>query len=750
MTPLEAIQSGFILIVPNQRLQQYWTLQALKHFKALQGSPVQSYRSFILHRIALKPWDFQYKVLSDPQAVLWIAHVLAKDAPLTTMHVSLAQTTYQAYQRMKRWQITIPHLQRYFMNPAQKIFIQNVEQIERAKESHCIRFLEDCADLLLQDSPNVLGKEPLYWYGFDDWTPLQEALYKACKAHQPLTCCEPLAPSLQWVCPKYIYSTPQEEWSAALSWLTSQDPSKRCAIVVSDLQNDYEDLKRYALQLCDPLLSALPLDQMSQQLSFSHGVPLSTLCPVSALLKALQFRLCVPLGVEETVWIDMFQPSDAHNRIGLWIDWLLHVLRQTQWLESFPLTSQEYQGAQAFWLQCEALKDLSGLFKPICWSDFVQYLSAALTLSLFQAQSLNKNHIVLGLLEASALPWDAIWLIHADRSRFPQSLKKHPLIADPLQEFYQFPHASLERETQYLKKILSRLLSQSRSVTLSYATTLSASYVASPSFIIESLIPGDYHVQAKTPPSVITRIIFASQPSPKVNSTLSLSQVESLRACLFQGWAKTLRHSQPAWTQPPLFDPREYGIFIHHAIQGYIQSGSFIAPMPAQWTAKIVENEYMRLNAAIPLLQKEFIHEAQDILCEHTISLSLSGFTIKGRIDIFDRLHNRVIDIKTRKTSLSPWIADEPTHWQGPVYALAVEAETLGLLCVSDGGMIYKDHNIMQYKEAWTIHLKKLLNTWAQGMYPAVPTEESACRICTYKPACRYHWVSPATHEMGV
>ena len=229
---------------------------------------------------------------------------------------------------------------------------------------------------------------------------------------------------------------------------------------------------------------------------------------------------------------------------------------------------------------------------------------------------------------------------------------------------------------------------------------------------------------------------------------LSLSQVESLRSCLFQGWAKTLPASQPAWTQPPLFDPRAYGIFIHHAIQGYIQSASFIAPMPLQWTDMIADSEYNRLKNFIPLLQKQFPHDNTTVLCEHKITLALSGFTIKGRIDLFDSVNNRVIDIKTRKTALSQWTCEEPTNWQGPIYALAVGADTLGLLCVADSTMTYSEKNIELYKEQWKEHLKNLLERWAKGYYPAAPTEESSCRLCAYKPACRYHLISPATHEV--
>jgi RecB family exonuclease len=748
MSPEEAIRRGYRVVVPNQRLEQYWTEQALKKHAGFHGSPVFSYRSLIEFYFKKLPQSSLYRILSDSQAIIWLAQLFFSN-DIGSAQIKYAQSFYKGYQRLKRWKISPEKMTYYFLNFSQKIFLDKIYALEKAKNRENILFQEDLSEALFNADfslLNISSHPPLYWIGFDDWTPLQKDIQHMLSRLSQDSRVEPDLNDSNIVSNKKCFLSFDDELNAALDWLKNQPQDKRCAIVVPDLQDCYKFFKNRALSRLDYELSRLPLAQVSSNFGISHGQSLSEHPIIHDLMHVLSGLSDMPYSVNPDLWANQFHPSQYPSRLNVWMDWLLDLLNATHWLDEMRLTSEEYQAGQAFWKECMGLKNISNLYAPMSWRSFVQILQGSLTLSIFQAQSLNSHHMIIGLLEASALPWDAVWLCHADSFRFPQSLMKHPLIPDLLQHHHDFPHSSYERESAYLHKILVRIFSQSDENVISYASNTKNGQ-ASPSFIIEDIAKGPYITVDSSVKIRLSSIAFMPKSRSLQQGSLSVSQIDAFAQCPFQGWAKTLANSQPNFSSPPLFDPRLYGNFIHQNLQNYIQTQTMHSFLPHQWTERLAAQESSRLTMFQKKIKQDLGPELSDWEIEVPIVMSIAGWKIRGRIDLYNPKTQSIIDIKTRSLSLNMWASTQSVSWQGAIYVLATQSQNLGLICVANNTLTINQKNIAQQIPIWQESLKNILEQWSQGLYPPAPVNLQVCRTCQYQSSCRYHLISPDLHE---
>ncbi|MBM4222771.1 MAG: hypothetical protein FJ161_03100 [Gammaproteobacteria bacterium] len=724
-----------LYIVPNQRLQQWMMYRALN----IQKLPmIESFcmtdRQFIqeclLHDVN---WQ-ETLLLDDLSAVLWIADHIKNDHSQKHL-LDLAQATYKAYQKLLKFNVTLNQCLNYLPNPSQKAFVDRMTMLTAAAQKEQIIFL----DQAIKAFANGLIKIPAEYqnrkvivYGFDEITPLHQAFFEQIHSQGLLIEYEDIDTITVGNVKKYQYNTAQEELTDALLWLKKQPVDSVSAIVISDLEVNYQETYHSILSILDPEIIRLPLTQVSAQFSISHGEPLLTYPLVQDLLNQIEQ-----------------QHDQVSKNFYEWIMWLKNKLIESQWGQKYTLSSAEYQLVQSVWKLIEKLQSLSALFNVMSFNYFLFLFKSALSLHIFQPQSLNNHHMVLGLLEAAALPLDAVWLLRSDRSRFPQSLSKDLLIPALLQEKYNFPHAHIQREATYLQSVLKRLFRKDRTCQyhLSYASYDAKGHECNNSFVIDDLIPSEYiFIEKQTPiiiPSTVSKISFETQEKRESHAPLALSasQLNAFYQCPFLGWAKTLNNSEPSWLNPKaLFDPRVFGQVVHQWTQSVLVQNSPIL-WPEAWPSELITHVRDTLETLRDKVFIDFRPDLYEYQVEKVIYYQSEFFKVKGRIDIYCPQQHTIVDIKLRSQSVSKvWARSEPQDWQGPIYALAHahEETKLGLLHLAKNDYLYTLAPVHNYFAEWELLLKNLYESWNSGQYEPMPRDSNLCKKCAYRFGCRF------------
>ena len=86
-------------------------------------------------------------------------------------------------------------------------------------------------------------------------------------------------------------------------------------------------------------------------------------------------------------------------------------------------------------------------------------LTQLLSQTSFQAQAENQSLYVLGMLEALAQPFEAVWVLGLDDENFPSAPNPNPFIPLWYQLKHGFPRASAERELVFAEQLRDKLLS---------------------------------------------------------------------------------------------------------------------------------------------------------------------------------------------------------------------------------------------------------------------------------------------------
>lgn len=722
MTPLEALEQGFRVIVPNERLARYWMEQLTRKQSVVLFHPIVSFTQWISQLFDDECYATPVLCLSDRDAYLWLWYIFQRSRD----KAPCPRTFFKSYQRLKRWRQTEHELSLFPKNAAQERFLKFYRVIQEHKKREKIAFFEDKIEILIQhfSQKSSYNNANIYLYGFDDIYPLAQAFFDVYKMHNQVYI--ERASSFEDVkkavlVEKYAFSEDRQQWDHALNWLKNTPAGHRCAIIVPDLDRRFQHITKKSLSVFDPLLLRSSLSQQSHQISFSHGCPLADE-PIIQIWKAA-----------------ILEASSSQQMI-LWSQWLDFWLAFSQKEEIFfdwTLSSREYQAIDTLKKHLQDAQNLSSLLGLLDFHIAMNLLSQLLENIIFQPQSLQSHKMILGLLEAAALPWDAIWLIDSDHTRFPQSLELDPLLPFDLQERFDYPHSSFKKERGYLNGILKRLQSQTREkIILSFYKSLEHL----PSFIINDIFPGHYQSPSLSRFKKNKEIFsFITPKSPKTSDVLSVSIIDAFSRCPFYGFARSLKALQRVTEADnhPYIDPRYYGNLVHRMIQNSLGSAALPyddLPFPEDW----ILAHYMHWKSRLELCKLPYKHFDIEQSFEYA---GPRGWRLIGRMDLYHSESRLIIDIKSTFQSLGDWLRENPKSWQGPIYALAKDASTLGVLSIQKDLLVYQEGATEGYLVAWKKNLDTLLAQWEVGDHEPAPVDLSVCRICLYKPSCRYHLI---------
>jgi hypothetical protein len=176
LSPIDALASGYTVIVPNNRAQQTWTDLYLKKGKTLPGQLLQSFSEFVTSLIKRNKAFFKQRILTDQQAMIALLQSLPQ-----TFHRDCGQqflhSFIQAYKLIGRWRCSIDELKNYRLTQEQQYFYEQAPLFKKWLEQQHLMTLEMAIEALLGENNCIWSSPNYFFYGFDDFYPLQEALF---------------------------------------------------------------------------------------------------------------------------------------------------------------------------------------------------------------------------------------------------------------------------------------------------------------------------------------------------------------------------------------------------------------------------------------------------------------------------------------------------------------------------------------------------------------------------------------------
>ena len=439
---------------------------------------------------------------------------------------------------------------------------------------------------------------------------------------------------------------------------------------------------------------------------------------ITALLRRAQSELTKPhsaapqLHSQLRAWRDAIPARSQRLVPSDWSEQFARLLQLSGWPGDGALDSDSHQAVMVWreLLAAFAAQDL--VSTRLNYSEALATLRRMAGERVFQPQTPAAPVQVLGLLEASGLDFDSLWVMGLDDESWPPSPRPNPFLPLDLQRARGIPHASAERELEFARRLTERLAASAGNVVFSYPLNAGdETRRASPLLqAYAEATPNDL----PAPQENLASHIFAARqlealqdeqaPALSLGSAVKggtrLFQYQA--ACPFRAFA-TLRLDARTPEEPqPGLDAKARGMLLHSALEvlwktlgshaalcGMSEDSLLVAIRNAVNEAMAIlardrsqtlsgrfrEIETLRLVRLLRawLEQEKARAPFQVVAAEQKKTIELGGLVIEGRIDRVDQLADGarvVIDYKTGKTSTKSWEGERPDEPQLPLYAV--------------------------------------------------------------------------------
>ncbi|OUS23613.1 hypothetical protein A9Q99_26555 [Gammaproteobacteria bacterium 45_16_T64] len=159
---------------------------------------------------------------------------------------------------------------------------------------------------------------------------------------------------------------------------------------------------------------------------------------------------------------------DAKRTYSAWSIEIKQLLETISWPGKRTLTSQDYQLREKFFEQIALLDGYDEVLERTSFRGVLSTLKTTLQETMFQIQTEQAPMQILGVLEASAMTFDGIWVLSSDDQHWPESPAPNPFLCPKYQRDMGMPNASAEKELGYAEFILGGFLKTSPSVVFSW------------------------------------------------------------------------------------------------------------------------------------------------------------------------------------------------------------------------------------------------------------------------------------------
>ena len=399
-------------------------------------------------------------------------------------------------------------------------------------------------------------------------------------------------------------------------------------------------------------------------------------------------------------------PRDWIERWRGWLD-------AAGWIEGRKLSSAEYQAVGAWNELFGAFARLALATPVLAADDALATLNRLAREQLFQPEAPNARVRILGLLEATGLAFDALWIADMAADAWPRGPQPNPLLPIGWQREHGVPGASPARELDFARQVTAMLARAAPDVVFSYASRID-DHLRAPSPLVASF-PG---IEARPRGPELAHRLFGARPDleavddrflPAIDAGTRLPGgarlIEAQSACAFQAAACFRLRAQP-WPKAAFgLTAMERGTLVHAAFASFWRAvhdhaqlvalddaalDRAIAIAVAEASTELAASRWRALPPAVAVceqdcvssLLREWLVEVERprpaftvIETEARATLAVAGHPLDIRIDRIDALATggvAVLDYKSGRASKpGDWFAPRPKGVQLGLYALA-------------------------------------------------------------------------------
>lgn len=617
------------------------------------------------------------------------------------------------------------------------------------------------------------------WSGFHRFNPLEQALQQALQQQSTSQwALEPDTPAAQVECRRYP-DAQHETLAAALWAQThiAQHPTHQVAIVVPDLAAQRHRISDTLEAVLAPATLRARHAEQPRPFNISLGLPLTEYALVGSALQLLDWACTqgtvdwatISLHLRNPLWssaheLDARAQLEAYLRrhspprvqwpgyvqtltraveqLALPTPQMLQHLQGVQagpplsgkqlpsawaahwwphlsilgWLHQHTLSSHDFQIKQAFEQVVQHSATLDALLGPVSAASYLRELRRLCQERIYQPQTEGHPPIhVLGLLEASGLRFDAVWVMGLTNSAWPPAASPNPMLDWEAQRVAQSPNASPPVQWAFAQRVHAQLLCAAPQVVLSWphtegATELQPSPLLPRAFEAQGLQTSTHwaHTAVATAPGqhlqapISDTLAPPVQPGERVRGGSSLLKAQAI--CPAWAFVQYRLGTSKLETPTEGMDPRQRGSIVHAVLEHFWQqvgSSDALAALSAtalqttidQSVDHALHHHQSQPNAqalsprAWELERSRLIRLAQQWIeaerkrpirftvldCEREVPVDLQGIHVRLVMDRIDQLPNGdvvIIDYKTgQHIDTKNWATDRLTEPQLPLYA---------------------------------------------------------------------------------
>ncbi len=687
-------------------------------------------------------------------------------------------------------------------------------------------------------SGEIPRKPLLYRAGFDDLTPQQSDFFDATGEWLELPAAACVSHQERW---KFQDNT--AELRAAAIWARSrleENPHARIGIIVPNLTG----LRRKVERIFQETLH--PGDQNGRTRSFhlSLGPALAEYPLLNAALLMLEFALgplplpragmllrSAFLGAAETECAGRALLDAQLRRKGLWDVTTAHLagycaacplleralrrigkLRRnlpekqlpsawsrdfSELLEAFgwpgdrTLNSREHQIVEAWLGLLSGLAALDLAAPAITFSEALSRLQDLAAVTPFQVENEDAPVEIMGVLEASGLRFDHLWMTGLHDQALPAAASPNPFIPISMQRERGLPHASAEQQLTFASLLIDRLLSSAPDVLLSYPETEGDQV-----FLPSPLVPGlawQAHPSPAGASDWIVRI-RANVPIEELGDEIApplapdsmqpggASLFKDVAACQFRAFGKHRLGARELDDTSLGLSYKDRGGTVHKALELILaELGSHerlmgLAPAEVQdLISRSVASAVDRLSQGIGRkLEKSRLQalltewlEIEKSRAPFTVLkpeeerfVTIGGVQVRTRVDRIDELTGGgeiILDYKTGQIKSTAWDTGRPDEPQLPLYCATsprpisgaafavIRTGELAFRGITENHATLPGMKKMQIEQPasfaeqvneWRRVLERLAAEYCEG-HAAVDPKPGACEYCGLTALCR-------------
>jgi probable DNA repair protein len=481
--------------------------------------------------------------------------------------------------------------------------------------------------------------------------------------------------------------------------------------------------------------------------------------------------------------------ANGEQRASEWSREFSKILEAFGWPGDRALSSREYQVISAWHGLLSSLAALDAAAAPMSFEQALTRLRKIAAESTFQIENEGAPVQIMGLLEASGLRFDHLWVMGLHDQALPAPANPNPFLPISLQRERQLPHSSAERELEFANELMERLLGSARELVLSYPETegdrgLGPSPVAGGPWLEAEGAPSpeNWIDRMRAAPAFEELLDEAAPAVVEMSQPGGTALFKDMAACSFRAFAKYRLGAKPLEDTDLGLSYRDRGNAAHKALQFIweeLGSQTRLRELPAEeFREMLARNVAAAIGYLGPGIGRDLERQRLEKLLTEWLEIeksrepftvrkpeqerlvTIGGLQVRTRADRIDQLTSGreiILDYKTGLVKTAGWDGDRPDEPQLPLYCatserpiagaafVLIRAGELGFKGITEAGVALPDLRKMSVDRdisfdeliaQWKRVLERLAANFLAGQAHVDPKHD-ACDFCGLRALCR-------------